>query len=140
MERERVLAFGVEVSPIAAKMLREQSGNPPTSKLIDNKSTAETTATKLGSRFEKAYRAYEWAESELLKGDTTNVTDQEAWNHLKEHGVEGYTPESFETWRRYVREARNFYKVQKNSPRGGRQGRSIACAGDTDTPGQSSDS
>ena len=89
-----------------------------------------TPAEDLAGRFEIAYRSYKFAERELFNRGAETVDDRTAWDYLNEHGVDGYTPRSFDTWQRYVRDGRRFHKDRKNIPRGGREGRSIVEADD----------
>ncbi len=76
---------------------------------------------------ESAYQSFEVASKHLAPGDSDPLpTDQRAYDWLKENGPEGYDlPTSFHTWQRYVRSGREFYGTQKQSPRAGRDGRSI---------------
>ncbi len=121
---------------VSAAPIETSSGG----KLDKPTSVATTTLrepqTQLVERFEKAYRAYKWAEQQLVIRGAENVTDRQAWEFLTEHGFDGYKPESFDTWQRYVREARKFHDERKNTRRGGREGGSIVREGETDAPMQ----
>lgn len=76
--------------------------------------------TKLGNRYEKAFQSYQFAESKL-----GNCTDRDAYDWLTENGPSQYELPGFDTWKRYVRQGRNHYSANKNSPLAGRSGRSI---------------
>jgi hypothetical protein len=82
---------------------------------------AASAKTRLQVRFELAYRSFVHAEHQSGR----KLKDREAYDWLKEYGLEGYEPPSFESWRRYVRGGRLHYGDQKNTPRAGRTGRSI---------------
>lgn len=84
------------------------------------------TDRKLAKRFEAAYQSFETA----AKSADKLLSDQEAYNWLKENGPAEYELPEFQTWQRYVRQGRAFYGMQKNAPRGGRKGRSIVSAND----------
>lgn len=100
--------------------------------------TAEASLTwaqklqKLEPAARKAYLAYEWADSKAGR----RLTDEEAYEMLKEEGIpEGvgdagdltdYDLPSFETWTKYVRNARAPLGEQKYKPRKGRhRGKSV---------------
>ena len=79
---------------------------------------AETEA-KIAKRYEVAYESYQHAESKIGE----KITDKQAYEHLKEHGVEStgdFKLPAFETWQRYLRHARKHHSTQKNTPRAGR--------------------
>ena len=77
----------------------------------------------------RAYQQYQMAEKSL--GDTT---DRQAYDWLKERVEETERLPDFNTWTRYLRTARKFYGTQKNTPRGGRTGRSIVEWGEIEHP------
>ncbi|MGC1276397.1 MAG: hypothetical protein WBC44_22060 [Planctomycetaceae bacterium] len=90
----------------------------------------ETTAgTALKPAEERAWQAYKLAES---KWDAAGgrMTDEAAWDWLKEHGPDEYDPPGFETFGRYVRAGRAAHGAGVNHPRAGRTGRSIVGAHD----------
>lgn len=58
------------------------------------------------------------------------MTDEAAWDWLKEHGPDEYDPPGFETFGRYVRAGRAAHGAGVNHPRAGRTGRSIVGAHD----------
>jgi len=81
----------------------------------------ETSETKgLSRRAEIAWKDYQDA---IGKGKFSNSppTDREVWEWLLIHRRKGENMPRFETWQRYIREARNFHGCQKNTPRAGRQ-------------------
>ena len=62
------------------------------------------------------------------------ATDRECYDWVKAHN-EGSPLPAFETWQRYVRQARQHHGQQKNTPRAGRnRGRSIALPEDIEPP------
>ncbi|RLT08384.1 MAG: hypothetical protein DWI21_08055 [Planctomycetota bacterium] len=128
-QREVGVVLNVEANrgKPADKALREQREKSPVELSVE----AVTPAKELANRFEKPYQSYKSAERELLSRGAETVTDRQAWEFLNEHGVDGYKPEPFDTWQRYVREARKFYDDRKNTPRGGRDGGSIVDADET---------
>ena len=81
----------------------------------------ENKQKELSPRFEQAYRSFCLAETKLER----EVTAPEAYEWLKENGPDDYPLPDFGTWSRYVREGRAWHDNRKNSPRGGRTGRSI---------------
>ncbi len=77
----------------------------------------KTSDTKgLSRRAEAAWKDYQDA---IGKGrfDHSPPTDREAWEWLLSHRRNGEDLPQFETWQRYLREARSFYGFQKNTPR-----------------------
>lgn len=76
----------------------------------------------LQPRYKKAFQSYNLAAKKLPNGES----DRDAHSWLKENGPGEYELPDFETWRRYLRKARAFYKAQKNSPTAGRSGKSVA--------------
>jgi hypothetical protein len=81
------------------------------------------------NRFNKAYESFLLAE----KSKGCGLTDREAYEWLKEDGPTQYELPAFQTWNRYVREGRKLRGTQKNTPRGGRNGRSIVSPDDQQT-------
>ena len=93
--------------------------------LVDDTTPAvitEDDQNGLGLRFQKAFQSYNMAAQYLANG----ASDREVHSWLKENGPEQYDLPEFDTWRRYLRNARSFYKAQKNSPTAGRSGKSVA--------------
>lgn len=70
---------------------------------------------------EQAYRSYEYAISQV----TEEMTDDKVYDWIKLHGIEGYRPPAFETWKNYVSKGRSHYGTLKNQPRADRKGRSV---------------
>ena len=139
------LAEGVRGRHSVRKFSKVVVAEKPTSSAADDSAFVAAKAlrdpeTQLAKRFEQAYHAYKWAEQQFLNlnADSTEVSDEAAWEHLKLQGFEGYTPPpEFGTWQRYVRMGREFYDDRKNTRRVGRAGRSIVREGETDAPKQS---
>jgi hypothetical protein len=71
---------------------------------------------ELSRTYEKAYQSYQLGKQEL--GDL--ATDKEIHEWLKKNGHEEYRLPAYDTWVRYVRKGREFYKTHKNKPRAGR--------------------
>jgi len=81
----------------------------------------------LGAIYERALRQYDRAEEVLGE----KLTDERAYRWLGSHAEPGDPPLlARDTWLRYLREARRFYGIQKNSPRAGRTGGSIVSIHD----------
>jgi hypothetical protein len=93
---------------------------PPDTDAADAESVPEMNGgrPKLRFTYERAYRQYQSAEEILGR-----CTDKEAYKLLKAEG--GKDLPALDTWRRYLRMARQHYGDQKHHPRGGRTGRSI---------------
>ena len=128
-QREVGVALNVEANRAkpADKTHSEQREKSP----VELSVAAVTPAKELADRFERAYQSYKWAEQRLLKpnANSTEVSDEAAWDYLKLQGFEGYTPPpELGTWQRYVRKGREFHDDRKNTPRGGREGGSIVDA------------
>jgi len=87
----------------------------------ETNSSNSQTVSEIPSRFEIAYRAFEFAEQKTGK----ELSDRDAYEWLKENGIDGHILPAYETWQRYVRGGRRLHHDQKNSPRGARVGRSI---------------
>ena len=68
----------------------------------------------------EAYKGYRIAVESVGPG----IRDRDAWDWLASHCPPGYRLPDFDTWARYLREARRLLGEQKNSPRDGRSGRS----------------
>lgn len=80
--------------------------------------------------YERALRQYE----SVVEVLGPKITDDEAYRWLGSHMEPGDPPmPARDTWLRYLREARKFYGIQKNSPRAGRTGRSIVSEHDIET-------
>ena len=82
-----------------------------------------TGSKKLPTSVMKAGQQYLRIQSEF--GD---VTDSEAYRKLSDGLEEGESLPSEETWIRYVRSFRKAQRLQKNSPRRDRDGRSVIQA------------
>ena len=84
---------------------------------------------ELPRSFLVAYQSFTYAEANMPQPPET---DREAYDWLMENfpDVEEYTLPEFHTWVRYVREGRKHHGTQKNTPRPGREGRSIVKASD----------
>lgn len=105
------------------------------------KSRAEILQS-LSASVRQAYLAYQLAET--MNGK--RLEDREAYDYIHEHGLPenagdlgeltGYNlPDSFETWGRYVRKAREALSEQKYTPRANRaKGRSIATTDEVESP------
>jgi hypothetical protein len=92
---------------------------------------AETGDRGLPPSREKAYRLFCWAVGR--EPALANSTDAEVFRWLqRDQRVErDEVPGSCATFCRYLREARSFYKNQKNAPRAGRAlGRSMVRVGE----------
>jgi hypothetical protein len=87
-------------------------------------SPAETDR-RTSDAYERAYLAAEFAFHQEPK--LIGATDKEIWTWLlKEHpDIEKQLAYGFETFSRYLREARRLRGEQKNSPRAGRRSRSV---------------
>lgn len=74
----------------------------------------------LSRRAEIAWKDYQ---DGIGKGKFANSppTDREVWEWLLIHRRKGEDLPNFETWQRYIREARKFHGCQKNTPRAGRE-------------------
>lgn len=77
--------------------------------------------------YERALRQYE----RVVEVLGPKITDEQGYQWLGSH-MEPGDPQMpvLDTWLRYLRAARKFYGVQKNSPRAGRTGRSIVSVHD----------
>ncbi len=88
---------------------------------------AEPAENGLNAKHEAAFQSFILAETTAGKP----LTDKEAFHWLTENAPADYElPPTFQTWQRYVRKGRNFHNAQKNTPRAGRTGRSIATTDD----------
>ncbi len=78
-----------------------------------------------GARPKQLGLIYARAHSQFVNAERQigSCTDRAAYRWLKEHEEERLPP--YETWVRYVREARRTLGTRKNNPRAGRGGRSI---------------
>ncbi len=76
---------------------------------------------------ELAWQSYKYAEAKISQSDPTGrITDKLCYEYLKNRGTEGnYQLPAYQTWKRYVVAARNFYNENINNRRAGREGRSI---------------
>lgn len=95
---------------------------------VEEQATSDTPG--LSRRAEAAWKDYQDA---IGKGkfDNSPPTDREIWEWLLIHRRKGEDLPRFETWQRYIREARKFYGCQKNTPRLGRAfGSSIHLQGE----------
>lgn len=88
-----------------------------------------STESKLSKLHESAYQSFQMAQA----ASDLELTDRQAYDWLMENGPPEYELPEFDTWQRYVREGRKFYGTQKNTPRGGRTGRSIVSPEDFQT-------
>ena len=84
---------------------------------------------KLRPALAKAWSSYHFGESSLSTM-CDQVTDQTVYQWLENNGPKEYALPQFNTWSRYVREARKILGRNKNAPRTGRKGRSIQNASD----------
>jgi hypothetical protein len=79
---------------------------------------------------QRALRQYERAEEVLGE----NLTDDRAYRWLRSHTEPDDPPIlDCETWKRYLRDGRRFYGIQKNSPRAGRTGGSVVSIHDIES-------
>ncbi len=83
----------------------------------------------LAPRLAKALNSYELAENSLEQEDGGRVTDDSAHAWLELNAAPEYDLPDCETWKRYLREARDLTGRKKNLPRAGRRGSSVADAG-----------
>jgi hypothetical protein len=104
---------------------REASPGPAT---VSDQAAAgqgeEVGAVKLAPSRQKAYEQYRWA----LRMNTAlqEARDQEVYDWLKERPDEDEELPRFDTWQRYLGEARAAYGTRKHNPRAGREsGRSV---------------
>jgi len=74
---------------------------------------------KLPPSREKAFRQYLDAVAKE-PNRLTGASDSEVYSSVKENLEAGEGLPNFATWSRYLREAREFYSAQKNTPRSGR--------------------
>jgi hypothetical protein len=102
-----------DVPPLTALAQTQTSDPQPASVTL-------TKATALPLSCERAYRGFQRAVS--LCGE---MTDKAAYDWLNEQDKETDEMPAFDTWVRYLRKGREHYGTQKNTPRGGRSGRSI---------------
>ena len=93
---------------------------------VRRSTTTEETPGAESARFTTAYESFELAE----RNAGHKLTSKQAYEWLRENGPAHYRMPTFQTWNRYVRQARTSRGQQKNTPRGGRTGRSIASAHD----------
>ncbi len=110
------------------RLLEEEPGGQPAA----GEEAAQATA--LPERANVAYGQYEQAEKRLAEQDIDKPTDRQCYDWVKAHN-DGDPLPAFETWQRYVREARRHLGEQKNTTRAGRQyGRSIVPAAELEPP------
>jgi len=74
-----------------------------------------------------AYQSYDYVITQ--KPELADTKDDETYDWLKENGQPDYELPSCETWKRQVRAGRKHHGTQKNTPRAGRSGHSIAQSG-----------
>ena len=91
---------------------------------VDVKMDADSRGGTLSKAERAAYQSYEYAVSTNPK--LVDATDDEVYDWVRENVPDYYSPPSRETWQRQVRSGRNYCGTQKNTPRAGRGGRSIA--------------
>ena len=103
----------------------EQTGIVELLEDVQNAERSGVSASE-SNRITKAYQSFKMAEESMRDG----VSYKEAYEWLREHRPPEYELPSFETWQRYVREGRRLRGTQKNSPRAGRIGRSLASVND----------
>jgi hypothetical protein len=94
----------------------------------DSGSQEATTADPLPERVRLAFNAFETASEAIFLADGTRATDDQAYIWLQDHGPVEYELPDVESWKRYLREGRRKLGAQKNKPRVGRTGGSIASA------------
>jgi hypothetical protein len=128
-------ADGSEVRAVPAA--QQHSPNPPQGRTGDpatSPPSAPELAAKMADLREQcrlALEGFEAARSALSeRPSVTRVTDEMAYEWLQEHRSGTEPLPSFDTWARYLRDARRELGVQKNRPRRGRTGRSVRKADD----------
>lgn len=95
----------------------------------------EEPLERLPDRVRRAYAQYLFAMKQYEGEAGGQPTDRELYAWLKRRSEERLP--AFETWVRYVRQARQALGEQKNSPRAGREhGRSIVSCHDIEPPHQ----
>src|SRR5262249_10202498 len=118
LERLRRLLQIVSATPASANATQDAS---PTSE-ANNEQTSEgkaNAAAKLAPSREKAFRQYLDA-VEKNPTQLNGATDREVYDWLVKHQEAGENLPHSDSWCRYLREAREFYLAQKNTPRAGR--------------------
>jgi hypothetical protein len=98
---------------------------PLQEKLLPPRSAEEAN---LPDRARLAWDSYKYAEHSLTLLSDERLTDDRAYDFLKEHAPEGYELAERDSWKRYVRHARSVLNQSKNRPRAGRTGRSVRKA------------
>jgi hypothetical protein len=102
----------------------------PVSNPVDQVAQPESRCVPMSNRAMTAYSQYNRALSECPGQDGRVPTDRQCYDWLKGHNDEEKLLE-FDTWQRYVRQARKCLNERKNTPRAGREhGRSIVLAQD----------
>ena len=112
-------ALAKAFAPMFEKMLKSAQACP-------GDQTSSVPENGLSARASRAWKDYQDA---IGKGKFINSppNDREVWEWLLYHRCKGEDMPQFETWQRYIREARKFHGCQKNTPRSGREfGKSIS--------------
>jgi hypothetical protein len=95
---------------------------------------AEKDVSSLSSAQRSAYLAAAYAEAK----EGRQLTDREAWEYLKENGIEGtegldnYELPMVDTFADYMTQARRLLGEKRKTPRGGRNKRSVIRRSDSD--------
>ena len=110
----------LEVLDLGAKDGVEMEGED-----LDAASLTPEDFEKLPKRIRTAGLSYELAESNIPQTPDSPLTDRAAYNWLRENIPDAYALPQFRTWRRYLNLWRNQSEKKKNSPRAGREGRSV---------------
>jgi hypothetical protein len=124
---------------VGAANTRDSSSSVPSCNGGNSGQTApvgqeDAQASPLPDRARTAYDQYLRAVPECTGKDGRAPTDQQCHEWLKAHN-DGDTLPGFDTWQRYVRQARKHLGKQKNAPRAGRSfGRSIVPAKNIEPP------
>lgn len=124
------------IADLVSKMVMEQSTAPAVVRAGQTPSPGETAeeesaqGARLSDRVKAAYGQYLQAAKECTGKDGREPTDQQCYDWLSTHN-DGDTLPAFETWQRYLRDARRCLGKQKNAPRAGRShGQSIVSSQD----------
>src|SRR5262249_19239022 len=115
---------------------RQQDTDPPDNRPEEPPPVTDDADGDVGTKCQsikpaahKAYLSFEYAESKAGKC----LKHRDAYDLIKEEGIPedkgklgeliDYELPDYNTWTRYLRQARNVLSEQKNTPRGGRQTR-----------------
>ncbi len=126
---EGYLSAYCDIDKIGARFeeLQVRMGFEPVKPVVDEGQPENTAESSLTKSELSAYLSYEYATSKEPK--LADATDKEVYDWLKKNGVDDYTLPRFYAWCRYVRTGRKHHGTQKNTPRAGRSGHSIAQSG-----------